>query len=48
MGYKNKADKIQGVAAKFNNKHDKVVATFNKHGKPVGWVKTYLNSNDNQ
>ena len=25
MGYKNKAGKIQGVGAKFNNSHDKVI-----------------------
>ena len=48
VGRKNKTGQIQGVGAKFNNTHDKVVATYNKHGKPVGWVKTYLNSIDNK
>ena len=48
VGRVNKAGKIQGVGAKFNNSHEKVVATFNKHSKPVGWVKTYLNSIDHQ
>ena len=48
MGRKNEDGKIQGVGAKFNNTHDKVVATYNKHSKPVGWVKTYLNSINNQ
>ena len=48
MGRKNRAGKIQGTGVKFNNSHEKIVATFNKNSKPVGWVKTYLNKIDNK
>ena len=48
MGYKNKAGKIQGVGAKFNNSHNKVIATYDHNSKPVGWAKTYIDSIDNQ
>ena len=36
------------MGAKFNNSHNKVIATYGKNGKPVGWAKTYVDSIDNQ
>ena len=48
MGYTDKAGNIQGVCAKFNNSHNKVIATYGKNGKPVGWAKTFVDSIDNQ
>ena len=44
----NKAGEIQGVGAKFDNSHNKVIASYGKNGKPIGWTKTYLDSIDNQ
>ena len=44
----NKAGKIQGVGAKFNNSHDKVIASYDHNSKPVGWTKTYVDSIDNK
>ena len=35
---------MQGTGIRFNNKHQKVVATIGKHGKPVGWTKTILDT----
>ena len=35
------------MGAKFNNSHNKVIASYDHNSKPVGWAKTYIDSIEN-